>query len=150
MKRLTLHSAALLIALPLFSCVSYKAYQVAKTAEMQKDWDTAVVQYEKALQVDPENMTYKIAVQRARLEASRLHFQKGKTLKGAADSAAGAERVRLAQLAATELQLAVKLDTTNQYAAVEFGKAVRMIQETQAAITGDVRTIDQMKKHAMV
>jgi general secretion pathway protein D len=148
MKRLTLHSAALLIALPLFSCVSYKAYQTAKTAEVQKDWDTAVMNYEKALQLDPENMTYRIAVQRARLEASRIHFQKGKTLKGAADSAAGAERVRLAQLAATELQLAVKLDTTNQYAAVEFGKAVRMIQETQAALTGDVRTIDQMKKHA--
>jgi general secretion pathway protein D len=95
-------------------------------------------------------MKYTIALSRAKLEASRLHFQKGKTLKGAADSAAGAERIRLATLAATEFELTVKLDTTNQYAAVELGKSVRMIQDTQAAMSGDRLSIDEMKKRAQI
>ncbi|HEY2090922.1 MAG TPA: secretin N-terminal domain-containing protein [Thermoanaerobaculia bacterium] len=143
-------AAALLIALPLFSCVSYKAYELGQNAEVTKDWDTAVTNYEKALQVDPQNMKYTIALSRAKLEASRLHFQKGKTLKGAADSAAGAERIRLATLAATEFELTVKLDTTNQYAAVELGKSVRMVQDTQAAMSGDKLSIDEMKKRAQI
>src|SRR5213075_3161216 len=125
-------AAALLIALPLFSCVSYKAYENGKNAEVTKDWDSAVTEYEKALQVDPSNMKYQIALQRAKLEASRAHFQKGKTLKGAADSATGVERIRLATVAATEFELTVKLDSTNQFAAVELGKSVRQIQDTQA------------------
>jgi len=143
-------AAALLIALPLFSCVSYKAYQLGQNAEITKDWDSAVTQYEKALEVDPQNMKYTIALKRAKLEASRVHFQKGKTLKGAADSANGNERIRLATLAATEFELTVKLDTTNQYAAVELGKAIREIQDTQAAMSGDKVSIEEMKKRAQI
>jgi general secretion pathway protein D len=143
-------AAALLIALPLFSCVSYKAYEQGQNAEVTKDWDTAVTNYEKALQVDPQNMKYTIALSRAKQEASRVHFQKGKTLKGAADSATGNERIRLATLAATEFELTVKLDSTNQYAAVELGKAVREIQDTQAAMSGDRVSIEQMKKRAQI
>src|SRR5947209_15171611 len=147
MKRL---AAALILALPLFSCVSYKAYELGQNAEVTKDWDTAVTQYEKALQVDPQNMKFTIALKRAKLEASREHFQKGKTLKGAADSANGNERIRLATLAATEFELTVKLDTTNQYAAVELGKSVRAIQDTQAELSGNKGTIADMKRRAQI
>jgi general secretion pathway protein D len=150
MNRIKHLAAALLLALPLVSCVSYKAYELAQNAESTKDWDTAVTNYEKALQIDPQNMKYTIGLQRAKLEASRLHFQKGKTLKGAADSAAGNERIRLATLAATEFELTVKLDTTNQYAAVELGKSIREIQDTQAAMAGDKVSIEQMKKRAQI
>lgn len=150
MNRMKPLAAALLLALPLFSCVSYKAYELGHNAEVTNDWDTAVTQYEKALQVDPQNMKYTIALKRAKLEASRVHFQKGKTLKAAADSAAGAERIRLATLAATEFELTVKLDTTNQYAAVELGKAVREVQDAQAALSGDKQSIEEMKKRAQI
>jgi general secretion pathway protein D len=143
-------AAALLIALPLFSCVSYKAYETAQNAEVRKDWDTAVVEYEKALQIDPQNMKYTIALQRAKLEASRVHFQKGKTLKGAADTSAGGDRIRLATLAATEFELTVKLDPTNQFAAVELGKSVRLVQDAQAQISGDKESIEAMKKRASI
>lgn len=148
MNRMKNLAAALLLTLPLFSCVSYKAYQMGQNAEVTKDWDSAVVQYEKALQVDPQNMKYTIALSRAKLEASRVHFQKGKTLKGAADSATGEERIRLATLAATEFELTVKLDTTNQYAAVELGKTVREIQDMQAAMSGKKETLAEMEKRA--
>ena len=54
MNRLKNAIAALVLILPLFSCASYTAYQKAQGAEKTKDWDTAVIQYEKALEVDPK------------------------------------------------------------------------------------------------
>ncbi len=148
MNRLMKLVAAALLILPLVSCASYNAYEKARGAEKAKDWDTAVAQYQKALDVDPDNMRYRMSFERARLEGSRVHFEKGKTLRAAADSATGAERIRLAELAATELQITIKLDPTNQYAGVEFGKAVRMVQEAQALMTADTTTFEQMKKRA--
>jgi general secretion pathway protein D len=137
-------SAALLLLLPIGACTSYSSYQKAVTAEKSKNWDDAVTYYEKALDVDPGNTHYRLALTRARLEASRAHFERGKSLKNAAQHATGAEQFRLAQLAATELELTVKLDTTNQYAAVELDKTVTMMQDlTRAA---DSNSIDEMKK----
>ncbi|HEV7922541.1 MAG TPA: hypothetical protein VGR02_17295 [Thermoanaerobaculia bacterium] len=113
MNRLKIATAALLLLLPLASCTTYNAYQQAKRAELVNDWDVAVQQYEKALQLDPGNTRFRISLQRAKLEASRGHFEKGKTLRAAAADTQGNERARLAQLAAIELQLTVKLDPSN-------------------------------------
>src|SRR4051794_15153887 len=141
-------AAAILLALPLLgSCSSYNAYQKARTAELSKDWDQAVLQYEKALTVDPENLRYKIYLQRSKLEASRAHFEKAKSLRAAALTAATlADAQRLNQLAATEFEITVKLDTTNQYAAVELGKAINAVQDAIRA--QDRGSIDEIKKRA--
>jgi len=97
-----LKTTSLVLALTLTAgCVSFNAYQRGLTAERQKNWDEAVIQYEKALEIDPDNMRYRMNLNRARLEASRVHFEKGKTLRAAALAAKGAEQTRLAQLAAT-------------------------------------------------
>ena len=129
------------------TCASYNAFEKGRTAEIGKNWDEAVVQYEKALEIDPENMRYQINLKRAKLEASRVHFEKGKTLRAAAAAATpGDEQLRLAQLAATELELTVKLDSTNQYAAVELVKAVNTINELNHA--NDRMTIDEVKRRA--
>ena len=145
MNRLQRFAILLLSALAL-TCASYNAYEKARSAEQQKNWDEAVFQYEKALEIDPDNMRYQINIQRARLEASRLHFEKGKTLRAAAQSATGSEQLHLAQLAATELELTVKLDSTNQYAAVELVKAVNMLNDLSK--TSDRSTIDDVKRRA--
>ena len=76
MNRLKNGIAATLLLLPLFSCASYNAYQKAQGAEKQKDWDNAVAQYEKALEIDPDNIRFRIARDRAKLESSRIHFEK--------------------------------------------------------------------------
>src|SRR5579864_4598555 len=133
MKRLTRNLAVVVALVLAASCTSFNAYQKGRTAEKLKNWDDAVVQYQKALQIDPDNMRYQIDLQRAKLEASRIHFEKGKTLEAAALAARGAEQTRLAQLAATELELTVQLDPTNQFAAVEMGKTVTMVQNAQRA-----------------
>jgi len=135
-------------SLTMLSCVSYNAYQRARTAEQAKDWDTAVIEYEKALDVDPDNRQYKISLDRAKREASRNHFEKGKSLRAAADQATnGEDQLRLAQLAANEFQLTVKLDSTNQFAAVELVKAVDLINNINRA-RNEALSIDDVKKRA--
>jgi general secretion pathway protein D len=146
MNQTKLGITALALSLTLLSCTSYNAFQKAKTAEQSKDWDEAVTEYQKALDVDPTNSLYRINLSRAKLEASRVHFQKGKTLRNSALNARGSDQIRLMQLAATELELTIKLDPTNQYAAVEFGKAVNALQD--AARAGQPASIDEIKKRA--
>ena len=147
MNRMKAFTATVLLSLTLLSCASYNAYQKAKTAETQKDWDVAVTEYEKALDIDPDNRGYQLALDRAKRESSRAHFEKGKTLFAAAKDAKGADQLRLAQLAMAELQLTVRLDTTNQYAAVELTKIVGLINDIQKA-AAEKTTIDDVKKRA--
>jgi len=145
MNRMKTATAALLL-LAVGACTSYSSYQKAVTAEKSKNWDDAVTYYEKALDVSPDNTHYRLALTRARLEASRVHFERGKSLRNAAQHSTGPDQYRLAQMAATELELTVKLDSTNQYAAIELEKAVAMLQDYNRAADGN--TIDAMKKRA--
>lgn len=148
MNRIRQPLATLLIALLLSSCGSYNAFKQAATAEKNKDWDTAVAQYERALEIDPDNREYKLALDRARREASRAHFQKGKVFRTESSQAKTADdQFRLAQMAATELQLTVKLDPTNQYAAVELSKAYQTMQDLQKA-AAESTSIEEIKKRA--
>ena len=146
MNQTKLGITALALSLMVLSCTSYNAFQKAKTAETAKDWDAAVIEYQKALDVDPGNTLYQINLSRAKLEASRVHFEKGKSLRASAVSARGADQNRLMQLAATELELVVRLDPTNQFAAVEYGKAINALQE--AAQAGQPPSIDDLKRRA--
>jgi general secretion pathway protein D len=146
MSQTKLGITALALSLMVLSCTSYNAFQKAKTAETAKDWDAAVAEYQKALDVDPNNSLYKINLSRAKLEASRVHFEKGKSLRASALTARGGDQIHLMQLAATELELVVRLDSTNQFAAVEYGKAVSALQE--AAQAGQAPSIDEIKRRA--
>ncbi len=148
MNRIKQPLATLMIALLLSSCASYNAYKQAMVAEQSKDWDVAVTQYERALEIDPDNREYKLALARVRREASRAHFEKGKVFRAeAAQAKTAEEQYRLSQMAATELQLVVKLDPTNQFAAVELSKAFQMMQDLQRAANESV-SIDEIKKRA--
>jgi general secretion pathway protein D len=147
MDRLKKLTAVLGIALMVSSCVSFNAFKQARAAEEKKNWDEAVVEYERALEVSPSNRQYQVALMRARLEASRVHFEKGKTLLGATRQSRGLEQLRLAQLASTELQLTVKLDPTNQYAVVELSHALELISQIQQAQNEQI-SIDEVKKRA--
>ncbi len=144
MKKLTIVAIVLVLTA---GCASFNAFEKGRSAERMKNWDEAVIQYQKALEIDPENMRYHMNLQRARLEASRIHFEKGKTLRAAAGNTKGAEQIHLEQLAATELEVTVKLDPTNQYAAVEYGKSVAVLQDATRAETENI-SIDELKKRA--
>lgn len=132
MKMMRLATLAAL-CLVLASCTSFRAWEKAQDYEKLGEWDKAVLQYEKALDVDPENIQYKMGLQRARLEASRVHFDKGQELMAAGHY----------EMAALEFQLTVRLDPTNQFAAVELSKAAAAMRER----TDDqYRDIEEMKR----
>src|SRR5437867_678451 len=139
--------AAIVATVLMAGCASYNAFEKGRSAERTKNWDEAVIQYQKALEIDPDNVRYQMNLQRAKLEASRIHFEKGKTLRAAAATTKGEERIRLEQLAVTELEVTVKLDPTNQYAAVEYTKAVSTIQDLTRALSENI-SIDELKKRA--
>ncbi|MBZ5544705.1 MAG: hypothetical protein LAO07_13660 [Acidobacteriia bacterium] len=96
------------------------AYRDGHRAEARKDWDTALVNYEKALQVEPENARYQIHDQLARTHAADFHLRQGRKLlaSGRPDDAAG------------EFQKAVGIDPTNEAAAQELA---RLLAEQAAA-----------------
>jgi general secretion pathway protein D len=144
MNRLKTAAAALALMILVGSCASYSAYTKAKNAETAKSWDEAVGHYERGLELSPANIQLRMGLQHAKLEASRQHFEKGKTLRAAAAAATGQEQFRLAQMAGTELELTVRLDPTNQYAATELGKVVAILQE--ASRVADSNSVDAMKK----
>ena len=146
-RRLKTAVATLALTTTLFSCTSYNAFSKARTAEKEKNWDVAVAEYERAVEVAPDNSHYKVGLERAKREASRVHFEKGKTLMAAAREAQGIDQLRLAQLASTELQLTVKLDPSNQFAIVELSKAFTMISQIQQAAAEQV-SVDDVKKRA--
>jgi general secretion pathway protein D len=146
MNKLKIVAASSALAVLMFACASYNAFTKARTAEKVNDWDQAVIEYQKALEIEPDNIQFRMALQHAKLEASRVHFEKGKSLRTAAATATGQEQYRLAQLAATELQLTVKLDPTNQYAAVELGKVVQIVNDAEHA--ADRNSIEERKKRA--
>lgn len=133
-KRMTM-TLPLLLILGLSSCTSYNAFKKGRDLENANDFDKAIVSYQRALDIDPENVHYQIALKKAKLEASRWHFDKGKRFASAAQY----------DLALMEFTLAVQLDPTNQYAETELRKAMRKLQEKAAEVDN---TMADMKKRA--
>ena len=101
------------------------AYREGRKAEERKDWDTALVDYEKAKSADPANALYVLHEQQARLNASLLHLKNGRQLlkEGKQDEAAG------------ELQKAARIDPSNQAAVQELNALLAKQAEAKKAHT---------------
>ena len=83
-----------------------------------REWDTAIVYYQRVLKNDPGNRTARSKLLLAQTNASQFHRVQGKALAEAGD-------LQLAQL---ELELAVRLDRTNQAAVVELRKVSEAVE----------------------
>ena len=53
------------------------AFREGRKAELRKDYDTAVIDYQQALKFQPENPKYLIAAKLARSKAGEFHFKQG-------------------------------------------------------------------------
>jgi general secretion pathway protein D len=111
MKVLRLLALAALLAA--VACSGSRAFHDGREAESVGHWDVALLKYTKALELDPTNSEYRIALAKARMKASQFHFEKGKIYRSAGRP----------ELAVVELQQAVALDQTNEYAQTELRKA---------------------------
>jgi general secretion pathway protein D len=104
---------ALLALLAASGCTGSLAFRDAREEETLGHWDLAVLKYSRALDLDPTNTRYKISLARARIRASRFHFERGKLYRSAGQP----------EMAVVELEQAFVLDPTNKYAETEMRKA---------------------------
>ena len=75
----TLRALVLLGAgLGAMACASSGAFRLGEKAERGQDYTTAVLQYSRALKLDPENRIYRASLERARLRASDEHAAAGR------------------------------------------------------------------------
>ncbi|HSD26388.1 MAG TPA: hypothetical protein VLL75_03745, partial [Vicinamibacteria bacterium] len=88
-------------------CAAHWAYRQGQDASDKGDWDLAVARYTRALEKDPQNIRYKISLENARIQASRLHYDEAKKQLAAQDL----------EKAAEELQIAANYDPGNRSAA---------------------------------
>jgi len=102
--RLTRGLLLVLTAGALTGCGSRWAYRQAQAEAREGNWDMAVARLTRALQKDPENIRFRIALDQARVQASRQHAELGRKHAAA---------VELDQ-AADELEIASKYDPANQ------------------------------------
>jgi general secretion pathway protein D len=70
------------------------------------NWDVAVAKFTTALQKDPNNIKYKLALENARIQASRYHYTEARKRMAANDLDG----------AANELEIASKYDPANRFA----------------------------------
>jgi general secretion pathway protein D len=111
-RRICLLAGSLAVLLLLSCGGGSSAFRAGRKAELRKDYDTALVNYQKALQDDPANSQYQLHEKLARKEASLSHLRQGRNLlqQGRAEDAAG------------EFQKAASIDPTNEAADQELSK----------------------------
>jgi general secretion pathway protein D len=121
-RRLGFVSALTFAAVVLIGCPKNAAnqdYNAGRKAEAVQDYDTALVDYERALRDQPTNAEYKLRVVQMRLQASQYHVELGERAFKKGDL----------QLALSEFQKAQGIDPSNQAA----GQGVRRTMEVLAA-----------------
>ena len=85
---------AVVVALGAAGCAAKNAYTAGTTAAKAGEWDVAVDQYRRALEADPMNAEYRVALQRAMGSASLDYAEKGRVAeaRGQLDEALRAYR----------------------------------------------------------
>jgi general secretion pathway protein D len=107
-------------------------------AQEKKQWDAALEAYEKALAEDPSDVSYRIAAEKARIEASQAHLENGLKLRN---------QGRLAE-ALVEIQRAAGLNPGSTAAAQEIVRTQEMlererrrVQETGKEAPAEIRAL---------
>ncbi len=113
MKRRVAGVVALAGLLVCTACAPGNVYfQKGRNAEFRKDWDTALINYERAAQARPENAGYQLRERHARSEASMFHLEQGKELL----------REQRVSEAIGEFQKAASIDPVDQAAKQELAR----------------------------
>jgi len=110
MTRLRTRRLAAAVALLAFAgagCAAGWAFRQGQDAVDKMDWDLAVARFTRALEKDPRNIRFKIALESARVQASRFHYDEAKKHLAAQDLDKAVE----------ELQIAANYDPANRSAA---------------------------------
>jgi general secretion pathway protein D len=99
----------LMLAVVIGGCAAGRAFRRGDAAMRSGDLDAAVAYFRTAVQADPENPGYKIALERAMQNASRAHFERARQF----------EAQDQLEAARGEYRLAAEYDATNRQAAAK-------------------------------
>ncbi len=134
-KRIRLSAALSLTLILSIGCAGSRAFRDGREEEALEHWDLAVLKYSRAAELEPGNDRYRMSLARAKIKASQFHFEKGKLYRSSSRP----------ELALIELEQAVLLDPTNQYAEVEMRKARDEAAKAIAERSGETR-IEGLKR----
>lgn len=126
MRRLTCFSLLACAAVLLIGCPKGTAssdYDAGRKAENLQDYDTALVDYQRALRDKPNDAEYKLRVAQMRFEAAQYHVEQGTKALNKGDL----------QTALTEFQKAQGIDPSNSAADQQLKHTVELIAAKQAA-----------------
>jgi hypothetical protein len=122
-RRLTPIWLILTVAIAAGGCAASRAYRQGNEALRMGQADQAVAYYRVAVQSDPDNASYKIALERAMVTASREHL----------DRAQKYEEQDQLDAARSEYRLAAEYDPSNQTAAAKVTTLEQMIRARNEA-----------------
>ena len=131
------------IILTLSACVTSAALRDARRAEERQDYDLAVVEYTRAAQRDPDSVSARTGLQRAKLRASQEHFTRAR--RHVAN--------RRLHEAVAEYKLAAEMNPDNRVIVEELEQAQNLLR-TQVVVNRDGKTalealVDRMKDQRM-
>lgn len=86
----------LLAGVVLTSCATRASFRRGEEASLAGDWDAAVEYHRRAVQEEPGNPVYRIALERAMLSASRVHLSRARGMEANGDLANAVREYRLA------------------------------------------------------
>lgn len=135
-RRLSTLVALALVAALVSGCAAAMAYRKGFDAAQRRDWDAAVGYYRQAVQDDPDKPEYRIALERAMIEASLLHASAGKEFeaKGELDAAL------------REFRRAGEYEPANRQIAAKVSELDRVIRERIEASRPRSRIADMRDK----
>ena len=125
MLRRQIRSLVVLVALVFcWGCAGGNiAYQQGRKAELRKDWDTALVDYQKALQYQPGNAAIQLHERLVRTQASLAHLKRGRELL----------KLNRLEEASGEFQKAASIDPSNEAAAQGLARVLAVQAEAKKA-----------------
>jgi tetratricopeptide (TPR) repeat protein len=80
------HALALGHCLLALGCASSQAFRAGQKAERRQDYDQAMLEYSRALKLNPDNEGYRQTLQRVRARAAQAHAFAARRLAGRACS----------------------------------------------------------------
>ncbi len=86
-----------IVLLGLWGCATLtSSYRLGVQAELIKDWDEAIAHYERATLENPKEPVYRVALARAKIQASMFHLQAGRALAAQGKKAEAVEAYKKA------------------------------------------------------
>jgi general secretion pathway protein D len=139
MRHTRFHSIVAILLLATFAagCGASRSFGRGDAAARSGNWDAAVEHYRRAVQQDPNRTDYKIALERAMINASHAHLDNARLLevRGSLDEAL------------REYRLASEFDPTNRQIAFKVQEVEKKLRDASEAAQPKP-TITQMREQA--